>query len=422
MRANPMSRRTLRAARAAAAGVALVLLTSACEREPEEAILLEDAADTTAASVYWSEDDVALSAEDIEAGRLDESWRSAPSIDSMLVEFERSRDRLAPGGALPEPRVVPPDSLDVPVRLPVGRQADEQSVAAVQILLDRSPFSPGVIDGQWGKNTEKAVFWLQRSEGLDPTGQVDSLTFAALHAAAGSPAEVLVTHTLTADDVAGPFVDLPANVYARAELDCLCYETLAEKLGEVFHATPELLAELNPGVELNALAEGDTLVVPAIDDGPVPADLAIAAIVVSDQGHYLHVVDSTGAILSHYPTTLGSRYSPSPTGEFHVRSVTRDPWFHWQPALLEGVPDENPTTKLPPGPNSPVGQVWIALSIPHYGIHGTAEPAAIGYATSSGCVRLTNWDAVALAERVAAGTPVRFRDLTHEEGEIAARE
>ena len=118
-----------------------------------------------------------------------------------------------------------------------------------------------------GRDASEHTFWIFPILSDQPAQLI-----AALQAAAGSPARVLANHTLTADDVAGPFVDLPGNVYARAELDCLCYESLAEKLGERFHATPELLAELNPGVELNALAEGDTLMVPSIDDmGTDPA-------------------------------------------------------------------------------------------------------------------------------------------------------
>jgi lipoprotein-anchoring transpeptidase ErfK/SrfK len=52
-----------------------------------------------------------------------------------------------------------------------------------------------------------------------------------------------------------------------------------------------------------------------------------------------------------------------------------------------------------------VGVVWISLSKPHYGIHGTPEPGKIGYTQSHGCIRLTNWDAAKLAEMVKAGTP-----------------
>jgi lipoprotein-anchoring transpeptidase ErfK/SrfK len=53
----------------------------------------------------------------------------------------------------------------------------------------------------------------------------------------------------------------------------------------------------------------------------------------------------------------------------------------------------------------------MQLSMPHYGIHGTSAPETIGYATSNGCIRLTNWDAELLGGRVQPGTPVAFRDV-----------
>jgi lipoprotein-anchoring transpeptidase ErfK/SrfK len=287
----------------------------------------------------------------------------------------------------------------------------------VQILLDRAGMSPGEIDGQWGKNTRKAVYWLQRRDGLAPTGRVDSITYRRILELAGRPDRYLHTVALTEEDVAGPFVSIPASVEAQAGLDCLCYASLSEKLGERFHSDPSLLAELNPGVSLDDVAAGDSLRVPAVrENRALPAD-PVARVVVSVAGHYLHLVDGTGRILAHFPTTVGSRYHPSPGGEYSVNSVTMEPWFHYQPALLgEG---EGPNLRLPPGPNSPVGMVWIDLSKEHFGIHGTARPETIGYGTSHGCVRLTNWDAGHVAARVSRGTPVEFRDV--EEAPLAAR-
>ena len=60
------------------------------------------------------------------------------------------------------------------------------------------------------------------------------------------------------------------------------------------------------------------------------------------------------------------------------------------------------------GPNNPVGVVWIEITAPHYGIHGTPEPDHIGYSESHGCIRLTNWDVTKLAGMVHFGTPVIF--------------
>ncbi len=145
-------------------------------------------------------------------------------------------------------------------------------------------------------------------------------------------------------------------------------------------------------------------------------------IVISIEGFYLHALDDQGRLLYHFPTTVGSKYQPSPTGEFHIASIAFDPWFHWQPTLFDEVPDTEEDERLRPGPNSPVGVVWMALSKDNYGIHGTGAPATIGYATSHGCVRLTNWDARFLAERVHEGVPVVFRDIgSEDEAPVASR-
>lgn len=84
---------------------------------------------------------------------------------------------------------------------------------------------------------------------------------------------------------------------------------------------------------------------------------------------------------------------PPSAGRCRRRRVATayDPTFHYQPTLFAEVPDENPEALLQPGPNSPVGVVWMALSKKHYGLHGTSDSESIGYASSHGCIRLTNW-------------------------------
>ncbi|MBW3534907.1 MAG: L,D-transpeptidase family protein, partial [Gemmatimonadetes bacterium] len=318
-------------------------------------------------------------------------------------------------------------SLDVdPAALPLEGEAEGPSVLAVQVLLDRARFSPGVADGYWGKNTEKAVYWLQSERGMEATGVVDRATLDMLRGEAGSDGELTTRIRLTDALVSGPFVSIPEGIYERAEMECLCYESLGEKLAERFHTTREVLSALNPGLELDALSAGEELVVP---DHGAPADsltardagrdgTPVARIVVSDGGHYLHALAADGSILYHFPSTLGSDYAPSPTGDYAVNSIARDPTWHYQPELLTGEDPSRDDAIIPPGPNNPVGVVWIDLTKPHYGIHGTAAPSTIGYATSHGCVRLTNWDAAFLADRpgVESGTPVQFRDGSGREG------
>jgi lipoprotein-anchoring transpeptidase ErfK/SrfK len=108
--------------------------------------------------------------------------------------------------------------------------------------------------------------------------------------------------------------------------------------------------------------------------------------------------------------TSGSTHDPLPIGTWKVNGVQRNPKFHYNPDLFwDATPGDRKAT-LQPGPNNPVGVVWIDLSKPHYGIHGSPEPSNIGHVESHGCVRLTNWDADRVARWVKAGTQVVFRE------------
>jgi lipoprotein-anchoring transpeptidase ErfK/SrfK len=345
-----------------------------------------------------------LTAEELEQGRLDMSWRRVVQIDTLTdengdVENPESWDDISA------------DTIDrQPMHLPLRGDPEGPSVLRAQILLDRALFSPGIIDGRWGTNTEKAIYWFQRREGLPATGHLDRRTFEQLVRAAGEPERLVREHRLSERDVEGPFVEIPDDIYEHARLDCSCYESLSEKLGELFHASPDLLRKLNPGVELSSLAAGTTIRVPAIREQHAALSTRPSRLVISDEGRYLHAVDGEGRILFHFPATLGSTYDPSPTGDFRVVRIAEDPWWHYQPSILAHVDDDEEEARIPPGPNNAVGMVWMALSEPHYGIHGTAAPETIGYASSAGCVRLTNWDALFLSRRIAPDTPVEFRD------------
>ncbi|MEO5580152.1 MAG: L,D-transpeptidase, partial [Gemmatimonadaceae bacterium] len=200
----------------------------------------------------------------------------------------------------------------------------------------------------------------------------------------------------------------PKNVYEQAKLKCLCYGSVSEKLAERFHTSIEVMRKLNPGVGFAGLKPGDRIWVPAVEGALPAAPKNISSIRVSKKGSYVHGVARDGSVLYHFPSTLGSKYDPSPDGSYRVTAIAHDPVFRYDPTLFADVPDSKPGAKLPPGPNSPVGRVWIALSKKHVGIHGTPTPETIGSASSHGCVRLTNWDAIKLARATSSGTPVHF--------------
>ena len=296
-----------------------------------------------------------------------------------------------------------------PILVPITGDISGPSVLRAQVYLDRAHFSVGSIDGRWGRNSAITVWWWQRSHGLPPTGDVDEATFRSIAAAEGA-VPVVVTHQLTADDVQGPFVQIPDSVYDQQKLSCMCYQTLKEKLAEEFHVTETFLEQLNPDVKFPDLQAGQSIVVPNVRQPFTQDQHDIAKVVISIAGNTFNAFDANGNLIFHAPTTLGSGYDPSPDETVHVVKVIPMPQFHYDPTLYHEVPDWKPDAHLNPGPNSPVGVVWMALSKEHYGMHGTGDPDAIGYASSHGCVRLTNWDAFEVEHRISEGVPVAFVD------------
>ncbi|HEY4640644.1 MAG TPA: L,D-transpeptidase [Thermoanaerobaculia bacterium] len=299
-----------------------------------------------------------------------------------------------------------------PVMIPIKGDVKGPSVLKTQVFLDRLHFSVGSLDGRWGRNSAITVWTWQRGHGLDPTGDVDEATYRELARAAGY-APPVTQYVVTAQDVAGPFKHIPDDPYEKAKLSCLCYESLREELSERFHTTEDFLEVLNPDVKFSELAAGTTINVPNVRPPVTTDNPDIAKIVISIRGNSYNGFDAAGNLVFHAPTTVGAGYDPSPTENLHVVEIVRNPHFHYDPTLYHEVPDSNPDAHMNPGPNSPVGVVWMALSKEHYGMHGTNDPDAIGYASSHGCVRLTNWDAEEVSHRIAKGVPVSFVDTKH---------
>lgn len=318
--------------------------------------------------------------------------------------------------------------MPAPAAAPQGQAspASGNPLLRAQVALDRQGFSPGVIDGKDSAAYALALRGFQQAHGLAASGRLDTPTQRALLAGVRGDGTRRVTIPLAF--ARGPFhPDLPRDMAGQARFDRLGYRSMSEALAERFHTTPETLLALNgPGTVLGA---GRAVRVPDIADAaPKPEDgdttgwsdtlvrLGVAAdqpradhLVVDKSDGALRAYDKQDRLIAQFPVTTGSGHDPLPLGTWKIVGAARNPDYHFNPDLFWDAKKNAKDKLLPPGPNGPVGVVWLDLSKEHYGIHGTPEPQNIGKTESHGCVRLTNWDAARLAQMVSPGITVVFQ-------------
>ena len=291
---------------------------------------------------------------------------------------------------------------------------DEPSIILKsQVMLDRRGYSPGAISGTLAPSTRIAIKAFQQDHGLEANGTVDELTFALLAASDNAP--VLTRYTIQHQDVIGPFADaIPSSIAGMARLKRLDYTGPRELLAERFHMDEAFLALLNPDVDFGEV--GAEIVAAAVEvamEGRAAAGGSrVDRIIVGKNERTVRAVDRNGRLVAFYPASIGGEEHPSPDGEARITRIARVPTWNYTPKLELAGYDELPDRRLTiaPGPNNPVGTVWIAVNRPSYGIHGTPEPSEVGESASSGCVRLTNWDVEELANFVRRGVPVVFEN------------
>ncbi len=283
-----------------------------------------------------------------------------------------------------------------------------------QVLLDRAGFSPGAIDGREGDNLRGALAGFAKAKGQAFSGRLDAAVWQALAGTSTDPA--VQRYTLTEEDAAGPYAKaIPPKMEEQADLKALSYTSPAEMLAERFHMSRGLLEALNPDAVLTKAGTVITVAaVPPMETGRIPGKELpeapkVKRIEVDKQALQVRAYGEDGALIHLYPASIGSEEKPAPSGTLTVEGVAFDPTYTYNPKYeFKGVEAKRKFT-IKPGPNNPVGLVWIDLSgNDGYGIHGTPEPEKVGKTESHGCIRLTNWDARDLAKHVERGAKVDF--------------
>lgn len=278
-----------------------------------------------------------------------------------------------------------------------GTNIDRTIGTKLQALLNWHHNGVGAVDGYWGKNTKKAMQAFQKANGLSVTEALNTETWQALTSDKALMMQpVLVSYQLTDADVDIKTTTIPAGATAKAELEGLYYENVIEALAEKFHMSEKYLKTLNPNASFSA---GETITV--YNPGN-PNTAPVSRVVADKTTQTLYAYDDKGTLVASYPTTVGSTATPSPSGTHTVEVKVHEPNYTY-------TANDGSKAILPPGPNNPVGSVWIGLSKPSYGIHGSPDPARISRQASAGCVRLTNWDALALLGVIQDGATVEFK-------------
>ena len=316
----------------------------------------------------------------------------------------------------------------------------------VQIFLDRTNFRPGKIDGLGGEFTQKAADRYCRTNNLSPGTLLDVSDIS----------DPYREYVITDEDLQwiGPQASEPPE---QEKLKAMLYADLWELVAEKFHCDLNFVRELNPDVSDSELGAGTILRVPdvlefriadvaalekqmreqqkltkaAADDeaydrvssssaqgenaafAPATTPLASPAPAVRHlrllRNERLIELYEGERLIACFPCTPGSREVPVPTGTWKITANVLMPHFRWDKSVLElGVRSEN-AYNLPPGPNNPVGIVWMAINRPSVGMHGTPTPDRIGRNESHGCIRMSNWDALALSQLVTKGTPIEVK-------------
>ena len=279
----------------------------------------------------------------------------------------------------------------------------DERILGAQVALARQGFSSGSFDGVAGSQTRAAARAFQQQWKIAVTGTLTEETLALL--ALDEP--LFTNYTVTAEDIAS-LHPLGQTWLAKSQQSRLAYETLLELVSERTHSNPKLVRWLNPQMNWSRVEAGVVLKVVNIGTHAIGAKAAFVRIHLAERK--LQAYDQATNLIAHFPCSIAARVDKRPLGEeLHVAAVAPNPNYTFDPDVFPESAEAQQLGRkliLPPGPNNPVGAVWLSLDKPGYGIHGTPKPEDVGRTESHGCFRLANWNAEHLLKLVTIGTPI----------------
>ena len=275
-------------------------------------------------------------------------------------------------------------------------------IVELQTALVRDGISPGPIDGLTGGQTASALRAFQQKRLLRATGAPDENTRTNLPVVT----PLLVAYLVTSNDLAR-LASVPVTWLGKSLAARLDYETILELVAERSQSHHKLLQALNPSLNWSNVVPNTPVFVPNAQFPTVSNKAAFVQIRLNER--VLQAYDAATNLLVHFPCSIAQRVEKRPIGELRVSVLIPDPNYTFDPAVFPESPEAQEIGRkliLQPGPNNPVGTVWIGLDKPGYGIHGTPLPEKVGRTESHGCFRLANWNAEYLLKLVSVGTPV----------------
>ena len=321
-------------------------------------------------------------------------------ILAVSANAQQVKKALPMSPPVPTPKPTP----KVLVALP---NYSEETATRLQIFLDNSDFGPGKIDGEMGEFFRKALIHYKKAHDMPQTGAVDQWLLDQVP-------ETFTSYTIPpeAEKFVGPTSNKPSE---QAKLKGLKYGSLLEFVAERFHSAEAFLRKLNPGANLDGLKPGDTVKVPNVlpfkiedlHEGFAATNPAFAnrKVYIDTKERFLLIYDDK-QLVAEFPITPGSTTLPAPIGLWKILGIATLPVFRHDEGVLNHGVKSSEFYDLPPGPNNPVGVLWMGLNKPHVGVHGTNNPETIGRAASHGCIRTANWDAARVKELVTVGNTV----------------